>query len=90
MPTYEYECKKCHDRFEVFQSMLAKPLKKCKKCDGGLRRIIGSGAGIIFKGSGFYATDYRSSDYKAKARAETTTCKTCNDSKKCPLDKNKS
>jgi putative FmdB family regulatory protein len=89
MPTYEYECNKCHDRFEVFQSMLAEPLKKCKKCNGSLRRIIGSGAGIIFKGAGFYATDYRSADYKSKAKAETATCKACNDSKKCPLDKKK-
>jgi putative FmdB family regulatory protein len=89
MPTYEYECKKCHDHFEVFQSMSAAPLKKCKKCQGPLKRLIGSGAGIIFKGSGFYATDYRSSDYKAKTRAEKTSCAGCKDTKSCPLNKKK-
>ncbi len=87
MPTYEYECKKCNDRFEFFQSMNDEPLKKCKKCQGGLRRLIGSGAGIIFKGSGFYATDYRSSDYKAKVKAEKTPCAARKDSKLCPAKK---
>jgi putative FmdB family regulatory protein len=87
MPTYEYECKKCKDRFEVFQSMTAKPLKKCKKCQGSLKRLIGSGAGIIFKGSGFYATDYRKTDYKAKANAEKTSCSACNNSKACSINK---
>jgi len=59
MPTYEYECRKCNDRFELFQSITANPVKRCPKCGGGVKRLIGSGAGIIFKGSGFYATDYR-------------------------------
>lgn len=59
MPTYEYECKSCGHLFEVSQSMTAKPLKKCPKCLKGVKRLIGAGAGIIFKGSGFYATDYR-------------------------------
>ena len=59
MPTYEYECKACGHRFEQFQQMTAKPLEKCPKCKKKLRRLIGNGAGIIFKGSGFYATDYR-------------------------------
>ena len=59
MPTYEYECKKCKKHFEAFQSMTDKPLKKCKFCGGPVTRLIGSGAGVIFKGSGFYATDYR-------------------------------
>ncbi len=91
MPTYEYECKKCGDCFEEFQSMSAEPLKKCKKCKGNLRRLIGSGAGIIFKGSGFYATDYRSSDYKTKEKAEKSPA--CTPSKNscssCPLKKDK-
>lgn len=87
MPTYEYECKKCGDCFEEFQSMSAEPLKKCKKCKGNLRRLIGSGAGIIFKGSGFYATDYRSSDYKAKAKAEKSACTACEKSKSCSTKK---
>ncbi|MDD5347234.1 MAG: zinc ribbon domain-containing protein [Candidatus Omnitrophica bacterium] len=59
MPTYEYECKKCSHRFEVFQKMTDKPLVECPKCEGRLKRLIGSGSGIIFKGSGFYATDYK-------------------------------
>ncbi len=70
MPTYEYECKKCGDVFETFQSIKDEPLKQCKKCKGKLKRLIGSGAGIIFKGSGFYETDYRSSSYKRDAAAD--------------------
>ena len=62
MPTYEYECKACEHRFEIFQSIKASPLKKCPECKKmKLRRLIGSGAGIIFKGSGFYETDYKRS-----------------------------
>jgi len=71
MPTYEYECKKCEYKFEVFQSMTDKPKKRCPKCRSGLRKLIGAGSGIIFKGSGFYATDYRSKDYKRKLKEET-------------------
>lgn len=60
MPTYEYECTHCSYTFEVFQRMTDSALKsKCPKCHKPLKRLIGSGAGIIFKGSGFYATDYR-------------------------------
>ena len=59
MPTYEYKCAKCGNIFEQFQSMTAEPVKKCPKCKGAVKRLIGKGAGIIFKGSGFYATDYR-------------------------------
>ncbi len=70
MPTYEYECQKCRHKFEVFQSMTAKPLDKCPKCDGKIKRLIGSGGGIIFKGSGFYATDYR----KGKKSKEEKPC----------------
>jgi putative FmdB family regulatory protein len=61
MPTYDYECKKC-GVFEVFQPMTAKVLSKCPTCKGSVKRRIGSGAGIIFKGSGFYCTDYKKSD----------------------------
>jgi putative FmdB family regulatory protein len=61
MPTYEYECSKCGHRFEEFQGITAKPLLICPKCNKkGLTRLIGAGAGLIFKGSGFYATDYKS------------------------------
>lgn len=59
MPTYEYECKSCGHHFEKSQPMTAAPLKTCPKCKKEVRRLIGSGSGIIFKGSGFYATDYR-------------------------------
>lgn len=72
MPTYEYECQKCGNRFDQFQSITAKPLQKCPKCKGTLKRLIGTGAGIIFKGSGFYATDYRSDGYKSALKAEHT------------------
>jgi putative FmdB family regulatory protein len=57
MPTYEYECKKCSHNFEAFQAMSDEPLKKCPKCGKELRRLIFGGAGVIFKGSGFYVND---------------------------------
>ena len=60
MPTYDYVCEKCGDHFEHFQKMSSEPLSVCEKCGGHLKRLIGSGVGIIFKGSGFYCTDYRS------------------------------
>lgn len=59
MPTYEYECLHCGHNFEIFQSMNDKRLDKCPKCNKKVKRVIGAGAGIIFKGPGFYATDYR-------------------------------
>lgn len=74
MPTYEYECSVCGYRFEKFQSMTDKPLARCPKCRRSLRRIIGKGAGIIFKGAGFYATDYRKSGYKEKEKTESAPC----------------
>ncbi|MFH1645719.1 MAG: FmdB family zinc ribbon protein [Candidatus Omnitrophota bacterium] len=61
MPTYEYECKECGKLFDLFQSIKDKPIKKCKFCGGKVDRLIGTGGGIIFKGSGFYATDYKKS-----------------------------
>ena len=63
MPTYEYQCQKCKKRHEAFQSITAKPLTKCPKCSGKLKRLMGSGSGFLFKGSGFYSTDYRSKSY---------------------------
>ncbi len=59
MPTYDYECTKCGHTFEVLQKMTDKPKTACPQCKGKLRRLIGAGAGIIFKGSGFYETDYK-------------------------------
>ena len=61
MPTYEYACSKCDHQFEQFQSMRDGPLRKCPKCGKvGLRRLVSGGAGLIFKGTGFYITDYKS------------------------------
>lgn len=71
MPTYEYECEKCGYKFELFQSMTDKPVEQCPQCEGKVKRLFGSGGGIIFKGSGFYTTDYRSKEYKKKAQEET-------------------
>ena len=71
MPTYEYECQKCSHLFEKFQSITAEPLKRCPKCRGKVKRLLGTGAGIIFKGSGFYQTDYRTDSYKKSAKADS-------------------
>jgi len=83
MPTYEYECPKCGKTFEVFQSMKDEPLKTCpdKKCKGKVKRLIGTGAGLIFKGSGFYITDYRSEGYKQAAKKDSTTSSSTSTSK---------
>jgi len=62
MPTYEYECKKCSHRFEVFQSMSDEPIKKCPECGKQVRRLVSGGAGVIFKGSGFYVTESKSKE----------------------------
>jgi len=70
MPTYEYLCKKCGHPFEQFQRITAEPLKKCPKCKGPVKRLISGGGGIIFKGSGFYATDYRSKSYRLGEKKE--------------------
>ena len=70
MPTYDYECTSCGSSFEAFQQMSDSPLKECPKCNKKVRRLIGSGAGIIFKGSGFYATDYRKKSDSDKIKAE--------------------
>jgi putative FmdB family regulatory protein len=73
MPTYEYVCDACDHQFELFQSIKAEPERKCPECGRRkLRRLIGPGAAIVFKGSGFYATDYRSESYKKAAAAEKT------------------
>ena len=70
MPTYDYRCGECGHEWEVFQSITAKPKRKCPGCGRQkAKRMIGPGAGIIFKGSGFYQTDYRSSSYKKGAEA---------------------
>jgi putative FmdB family regulatory protein len=66
MPTYEYKCKKCGNVFEVFHSMSSEPVKICPKCGGEVKKLIGSGAGTIFKGTGFYHTDYKNKTSKGK------------------------
>jgi putative FmdB family regulatory protein len=78
MPTYEYICEKCEHRFDLSQSIKDEPIKTCpkEKCrlkkwgKGKVKRAIGAGAGLIFKGSGFYITDYRSENYKQGAKSE--------------------
>ncbi len=73
MPTYDYACPKCGHEFEIFQSMNDARLTKCpqKGCRGKVERKIGMGAGLVFKGSGFYITDYRSEGYKAAAKKDS-------------------
>jgi putative FmdB family regulatory protein len=72
MPTYEYDCEHCGHRFEQLQGIKAGALRKCPKCGKStLKRLIGTGSGLIFKGSGFYTTDYRSESYKKAAKSET-------------------
>lgn len=70
MPTYDYRCKKCAYAFEAHHSIKAPPLTNCPKCGGKVERLIGSGAGILFKGSGFYQTDYRSKSYHESAKKD--------------------
>lgn len=70
MPTYEYFCETC-GKFDFFQSIKDKALDRCPKCGGEVRRAISAGAGLIFKGSGFYITDYRNSDYQKKAKEDS-------------------
>ena len=80
MPTYEYQCEKCKKSFDIFQSMKDDALQTCPKeqCrmkawgKGKVKRMLGTGAGLIFKGSGFYITDYRSEGYKAAAQKDST------------------
>ena len=72
MPTYEYKCNACGHAFERFQPMTAEPIKRCPQCGKAkVKRLLGIGAGLIFKGSGFYTTDYRSESYKSDAKADS-------------------
>jgi putative FmdB family regulatory protein len=82
MPTYDYECDKCKTVFEVFQKMSDKPFAKCPECGGAAKRLISGGAGVIFKGSGFYATDYKKKVKRDKkeapcAKPKSEGCKGC-------------
>ena len=81
MPTYEYECNKCGNKFEEFQSIKAPALKKCPKCKGKVQRLISGGAGLIFKGTGFYQTDYKKSSVTSEPTSSCegsgVACKGC-------------
>ncbi|MDP8230730.1 MAG: zinc ribbon domain-containing protein [Candidatus Gorgyraea atricola] len=92
MPTYEYECQKCGKRFDFFQKMSDEPLSICpeQNCKGAVKRLLSAGAGFIFKGSGFYATDYRSKNYKEREKEEKpkseSPCQGCDKKESCKVD----
>ena len=86
MPTYDYECLHCGHAFELFHSINA-PLPPCPECGKSVRRKIGTGAGLLFKGSGFYITDYRSESYKKASKAEQSGGEKKADTKKTPAKK---
>lgn len=80
MPTYDYHCDACGHDFELFQPMNSKPQKTCPECKARkARRLIGTGGGILFKGSGFYETDYRSANYQKRAKEETSSSSSASD-----------
>ena len=91
MPTYEYHCDSCSHEFEEFQYIKDAPLKKCPSCNKNkLRRLIGGGAAVVFRGNGFYQTDYRSDSYRNAAKADSApktesvaTCKGCPAANEC-------
>ena len=87
MPTYEYKCLKCKKKFEKLQKMSEAPLKRCVFCKGKVERLIGAGAGLIFKGSGFYITDYKKKTEKPAAKSEPSVPKA--EAKKEAPDKKK-
>jgi len=74
MPTYEYECLACKHKFEILQSITAKPKTKCPECGKKLRKLISGSAGFIFKGSGFYATDYKKTSKPSNSGASAAAC----------------
>src|SRR6266568_2078361 len=94
MPTYEYSCQKCGQNFEAFQSMRDEPFRECPKdlCrlpkwgHGKVKRLLGIGAGLIFKGSGFYITDYRSDSYKEAAKQEAPSTPTAVEKSTAPKE----
>lgn len=82
MPTYDYQCSGCQHEFELFQSITESPRRKCPACgEMKLKRLIGPGAAVVFKGSGFYQTDYRSESYRQRAAAEKSTASGAGESK---------
>ncbi|MEA2012402.1 MAG: FmdB family zinc ribbon protein [Verrucomicrobiota bacterium] len=81
MPTYDYKCKDCSHSFEFHQKMTDDPLTECPNCKGNLKRLIGAGSGIIFQGSGFYCTDYRSNNKPTPKNKKTDSTKTASSKK---------
>lgn len=81
MPTYDYRCLECETEFEKFQGITEDPIDECPECNGKVKRLIGAGAGLIFKGSGFYITDYRSDGYKESAKKDKNTSSDKSDKK---------
>ncbi len=84
MPTYEYECEKCANKFEASQKITAEPLTECPKCKGKINRLISSGIGVIFKGPGFYQTDYKNKKPEKICPSKNKDNPSC---KKCDLNK---
>ncbi len=89
MPTYDYMCKKCNHHFEVFQKMSDAPLTKCPKCSSEVKRLIGGGTGMIFKGSGFYITDYKKAGQGSEKRTEKETTEKKSEKKDSSLSNEK-
>jgi putative FmdB family regulatory protein len=88
MPTYDYVCDACHHQLEIFHSIKDEPKRKCPKCGKQkLRRLIGPGAAIVFKGSGFYQTDYRSESYKKAAAADKSAASASSSKSAAPKEK---
>lgn len=81
MPTYDYKCLECDVQFEKFQRITESHIEECPECSGKVKRLIGAGAGLIFKGSGFYITDYRSEGYKESERKDKNTSSEKSDKK---------
>ncbi len=86
MPNYDFECLHCGHKFEAFQNMSAEPLTKCPECGKKLKRLIGSGAGVIFKGKGFYATDYAKKSRQSPANPPKISCPNAKTCPGCPGD----
>jgi len=87
MPTYEYRCNECKHEFEVFQTITAEPVSICPECNGDVTRLISGGAGFLFKGDGFYTTDYRSESYIKGEKADKEASKPKSDSSKSDSSK---
>lgn len=88
MPTYDYRCLECETQFEKFQGINEPLIEECPECNGKVKRLIGAGAGLIFKGSGFYITDYRSEGYKESAKKDKKTSSEKSEKKEKKSEKN--